>query len=453
MRKIGSYIIFLISVICSAQDGSLDLTYNPALGTNLYLERVLIQSDGKALIQERIQSSPYQTRITRLLTNGSIDGTFNCELGIDKPLSLGGLQSDGKIFIAQNDFIALNAFLYRLNADGSLDNSFQTLTGANGFINSGIIQPDGKIVISGTFTNYNGSAANKMIRLDSNGNIDPTFQYTDASYRVTNIKLLLNGKFLVLRQATPNSLGITTRLNSNGSIDSEFTTSSNCYLYPFSVQANEKIINYDTCVDWSFDEPPHEMIFRLNTNGTYDNTFERLGFDTTDPVAIWVLSDDSIMVTGFFNNYGGTDVKNILKLKKDGQLETSFNGGTGPNDQVWDIAQQPDGKLIIVGQFTQYNGTSRDNIARLNNSFLTKDEFLLEKKTILFPNPANDLLELKIDNLSSFYEFEIYDSNLRKIKTQKTSNSTININDLTEGIYFIKLKSDNRIWSAKFIKD
>ena len=50
-----------------------------------------------------------------------------------------------------------------------------------------------------------------------------------------------------------------------------------------------------------------------------------------------------------------------------GQLDTSFDPGVGANAYVYRAITQPDGKIIICGDFTAYVGTTRNYIARLNN--------------------------------------------------------------------------------------
>src|SRR5437016_4165113 len=56
-----------------------------------------------------------------------------------------------------------------------------------------------------------------------------------------------------------------------------------------------------------------------------------------------------------------------------GDLDLTFNPGTGPSDPVtsgtpvvWTTALQPDGKILIGGFFTDYNGTARNHVARLD---------------------------------------------------------------------------------------
>jgi len=47
-------------------------------------------------------------------------------------------------------------------------------------------------------------------------------------------------------------------------------------------------------------------------------------------------------------------------------VDTGFDPGSGPNLPVHTVAVQPDGKIIIGGQFTSVSGSSRVRIARLN---------------------------------------------------------------------------------------
>ena len=48
--------------------------------------------------------------------------------------------------------------------------------------------------------------------------------------------------------------------------------------------------------------------------------------------------------------------------------DAGFNSGTGANSNVQSVAVQGDGKVLIGGDFTTYNGTGRNRIARLNNT-------------------------------------------------------------------------------------
>ena len=49
-----------------------------------------------------------------------------------------------------------------------------------------------------------------------------------------------------------------------------------------------------------------------------------------------------------------------------GDVDLSFNPSLSANAYVFAVTVQPDGKVLVGGQFTAVNGTSRNNIARLN---------------------------------------------------------------------------------------
>src|SRR5207249_1691942 len=77
-------------------------------------------------------------------------------------------------------------------------------------------------------------------------------------------------------------------------------------------------------------------------------------------------ADGKIIIGGDFTSYNGTARNRIARLNTDGSLDTSFNPGTGSNNNVFTMALQVNGKIVIGGDFTTYNGTSRNTIARLN---------------------------------------------------------------------------------------
>jgi photosystem II stability/assembly factor-like uncharacterized protein len=76
--------------------------------------------------------------------------------------------------------------------------------------------------------------------------------------------------------------------------------------------------------------------------------------------------NNKFLIGGEFTEYDGTTVNRIVLLNIDGTIDTSFNTGSGFNGDVNTIVQQSDGKILIGGNFTQYNGASANRIIRLN---------------------------------------------------------------------------------------
>lgn len=76
--------------------------------------------------------------------------------------------------------------------------------------------------------------------------------------------------------------------------------------------------------------------------------------------------DGKILVAGQFTKMNGVSRAGIARLNPDGSLDPSFNPGAGANDAVYAMVLQPDGKVVIGGSFTAVNGVAREYLARLN---------------------------------------------------------------------------------------
>ena len=112
----------------------------------------------------------------------------------------------------------------------------------------------------------------------------------------------------------------------------------------------------------------HNRLVKWNIDGTIDTSFNSGGtyFDNYTQ-SIDVLSDDSMFVGGNYATYNGVSANNIIKLDKDGNIDFSFNYGTGFNGVVKAIKYDSARSVVwIAGDFTSYNGVSTGNIVGLN---------------------------------------------------------------------------------------
>ena len=108
-------------------------------------------------------------------------------------------------------------------------------------------------------------------------------------------------------------------------------------------------------------------IVRINQDGSYDATFNAAGSYYGGGInAVIVQPDGKILVCGMISPNSDNRVKHIVRLNADGTTDTTFNTGTGANSSILGMALQPDGKVIIGGWFTSYNGNLCNRIARLN---------------------------------------------------------------------------------------
>lgn len=60
-------------------------------------------------------------------------------------------------------------------------------------------------------------------------------------------------------------------------------------------------------------------------------------------------------------------IEKIARLNADGSLNCEFDPGTSTDNPIYDIALQDDGKILIVGEFTDYDGNTRFGFARIES--------------------------------------------------------------------------------------
>ena len=163
--------------------GTLDTTFNTSgASANSYIWFIAPQTDDKL-----VATGPFTTyngttvnRIMRLNADGTLDTAFaaNTGSGFDNQGQYIYIYPNGKILIG-GQFTSFNGTpvnrLIRLNADGTLDTTFNIGTGFNNTVQSMLVEPSGRIIVGGDFTTFNGTTANRIVRLYSNGTIDPTF--------------------------------------------------------------------------------------------------------------------------------------------------------------------------------------------------------------------------------------------------------------------------------------
>ncbi len=113
---------------------------------------------------------------------------------------------------------------------------------------------------------------------------------------------------------------------------------------------------------------PRTKAARLNANGTLDTTFQNpnvTGVAGNDEVyAIARQGDGKVLIGGIFNSVGGQTRIGLARLNADGTLDTGFVPNL--NAGVIDLVLQPDGKILIGGYFTSVDGQARNRVARLN---------------------------------------------------------------------------------------
>ena len=414
-------------------DGTLDPDFKP--NANGAVDAIVVQPDGKILVGGQFSGTNSiggQTRnyIARLdPTTGDADSFDPDANGIVRTIAL---QTDGKV-LAGGVFTTIGGqtrnHIARLNAVfGAADVSFDP--DANDVVRVITLQPDGKSLVGGQFTGANsigGKTRNYIARLDTNGVAD-SFN-PNANDVVRAIAVQADGKILAGGVFTgANSIGSQTRNHiarldpTTGTADS-FNPNANGDVLVITLQTDGKILaggdftgansiggqtrnriarlNPATGLADSFDpkaddtvrtiaqQPDGKIlaggvfttnapsggasvarnrIARLETDGRLDRTFIDLGIGGVAVYATAVQPDGKILIGGDFTSFtiGGVVMARhfIARLNSDGTLDTAFN--PDPNSPVYSLAVQPDGKVLMGGPFTVVNFQTRNHLARVD---------------------------------------------------------------------------------------
>lgn len=467
-------------------DGSADTSYAPPFFGTTTTRDLVIQPDDKVV--GAITNSIYRFTVTGSLDTSFAQPTVVLttlyspgELG--NPLAL-SLQSDGRILIAgtftdvnpSGDLDGSHFGVARLNSDGTLDPTLVTShkTGLEDFPSTFARQPDGSTIIAFGIQSIKNEPAMpfNLGRLLPNGQLDPSFSLSSSKpdsvlsrgfvtqdfaqladgrlfvfgvtpdFGFTGAMFLSNGtedrtfhfnatyfqratavpdgKVLLSSGTDPQATVLATlsRMNRDGGFDQSFALPESIRLeqvirddteriarlyvgsHVLAIQADGKILFEYFSSDGFF------HLLRLNTDGSVDNSFPvttLAPFDLTQsfpfifdpftaetlqpPDGAWsatppiadaqILPDGRIILCGPFTSFNGVAARGVVRLLPNGTIDNTFAIGGGAQwtetvetssffPSVESMEQQVDGRLLIVGTFEAFNGTALPGIASLN---------------------------------------------------------------------------------------
>jgi uncharacterized delta-60 repeat protein len=315
--------------------------------------------------------------LARLNADGTLDEGFGIGDGFDGSKGAGqvlsiALQSDGGILVGgqftEFDGNPANG-LARLNADGTLDEGFGIGDGFDGDVYSIALQPDGGILVGGDFTEFDGGSANNMVRLNADGTRDSGFGIGDGfNNSVYSIAMqpdggiLVGGFFTEFDGDPANGLA---RLNADGTLDEGFGIGDGFDgdVYSIALQPDGGILAGGDFTE--FDGNPANFLVRLNADGSIDTGFGiGTGFDKSVR-SIALQSDGKVLVGGGFTSFDGNPANFLVRLNADGSLDSGFDIGAGFDKSVQAIALQPDGGILAGGDFTSFDGNPANFLVRL----------------------------------------------------------------------------------------
>jgi uncharacterized delta-60 repeat protein len=327
-------------------DGTLDPFFNSTLAWSV--TALLVQLDGKTVVAG--VAVPFAgVNIVRVKPDGTADSGFH--VTANDTVNCLALQADGKILVG-GAFTTVGGVprtgIARLNTNGTLDTTFNvsiTETGpieqTSPEVTSVAVQPDGGILVGGIFMSVNGTGRTNICRLNANGTLDVSFM-SPPPEKVSVQCLLLqpDGKVLVGFSSLTGAFIVYTGTN---------------------------------------------YLLRLNSDGSLDSNFAS-GFND-QITSLGLQCDGKILASGMFTHCDGSLRTNVSRLNADGTLDTGFNtrisysGGFGSPTADFTMAIQNDGKLLLGANFTRF--TPRTNyLTRFRNTDSATDAMSFDGTTI-----------------------------------------------------------------------
>lgn len=222
------------------------------------------------------------------------------------------------------------------------------------------------------------------------------------------------------------------------------------------------------------------FIAKYNTSGNLQ-WVKRAGGDGNDQTSsISVTTSGNLFLAGQFASpsiiFGSDTLVNtsstyyddifIAKYDTSGNVLWATSTGGISDDDAYSIATDVSGNAFVAGCYysptitfgtttlTNFDNTSNTTdifIAKLgNNSGINEFENLSDIS--IFPNPANHILTIKTLQKSVIEILNINEQVIKNITSDKEYIS-FDISDFSNGMYFVKIKSEKGVVMKKFVKE
>lgn len=303
----------------------------------------------------------------------------------------------------------------------TLDTSFRSSI-TYGSLTDALPLAGGMVWITGYFTYAHTTPTPKAIRLLVNGAADPEIQYA----------ALFGGTIHETAQYLCSAGGSgPRRINFDGT-SQYFNPGSANTPYPgfvdydwgdIAIQSDGKIL----CTGSSYLTYDHAdnaagwySVFRLCVNARLDSTYDMRTTDGT----IWSLEPtgaEQFFASGVFTNYDGVPVGRIVRIWANGELDTTYHCPIQKGYAKCFI-HQPDGRMIVGGQFVLPNEPDTMHLIRLmpdgalDSTFHNHTEYKHETQFTFgdFAFSVNDIEQLENGNIIVGGSFTHMDGQLRR---------------------------------------
>ncbi|HNP32517.1 MAG TPA: T9SS type A sorting domain-containing protein [Flavobacterium sp.] len=181
---------------------------------------------------------------------------------------------------------------------------------------------------------------------------------------------------------------------------------------------------------------------------------------------IQTTSDGGYIVTGSsYANSGATTGNHglwdywVIKLDNSGTLQWQKFLGGSDYDFAFSILTASDGGYIVAGTSlsSDYDITGNIHgydcwIVKLASEALSAPAFE-NNALVIYPNPVCDILQIQTSKNTIITGFKMTDILGKVIIEQNQNSNTINVENLTQGVYILNAYSGEKKYAAKFVKE
>ncbi|MBB1285717.1 DUF5008 domain-containing protein [Flavisolibacter sp. BT320] len=288
--------------------------------------------------------------------------------------------------------------------------------GLNGPVSSVLFTSASKYLVAGSFTKYDTvSNINNLVRLNNDGTLEttvvdvinpdpvafpddgkatvPSFNggtlgsisklFTDNLGRVIaigNFQGHISTFYERSTKAGPYLDRVQVRqllrMNSDGSFDSTFNfnkaeeksyAGGNGFIYDAVQLSDGKVVLVGNFSTFSGKTVNYLTAINMET-GLPDESFNNSGSGADGAILRITYNKTTrrLLLTGQFKHYNGQEVNGVVMIKEDGSIDPSFNFRTVEGGFPNFAGQLNNGKVLVSGSFTHYNGIVRPGMVILN---------------------------------------------------------------------------------------
>ncbi len=411
---------------------------------------LLLHSDGRIFVSGGFQSNAEASSQSVLNSQGNILYNFGSTFTIGFP----------KNFHYHQKYLRCGVSVFTLlqipiGTDHSFKFEFQK-SAYNGFLGNdvldAIVEPDDNILAAGRFftdsLDISPETIRQLCRIDSTGAPDPDFPmlhcaepvdaYVHEMDTLSDGSFILSGHFFEFGGFDYNHVG---KLNPDFSVDTTFVNSfeESGVAFITYIDSQDRIWLYLSSVD-IIDDPTNTMIrfIRLLPSGEVDPDFsepQMLSVGSTSGLgAIYDLAElpnGRFILVGRFSEFNGYSRDGIVMIEDNGSVVEGVFENLGVDEAIWGsynqypslstIRLQDDGKLLLGGRFSSFGGEPYHCLVRLQPQPVTTSDQIKKQGLVIYPNPATSHFTIRLpDGEGPFVKVEIFDLHGRVLRQWRT---------------------------------